>query len=69
MSVFGLPAGMTWVFIATVVAGSLGAVHYLVWHVVLANPVEERPPLPLPGEVAAGGDEGASPHGSGDRDV
>jgi hypothetical protein len=44
VTVFGLPGPMFWVFVATVVAGCLGAVHYLVVHVWMGRPVVETPP-------------------------
>jgi hypothetical protein len=41
MSVLGMPTTMFLVFVATLVAGSLGAAHYLVVHVVMGRPVDE----------------------------
>jgi hypothetical protein len=65
------------VFVATVLAGSLGAIHYLVVHVLLGRPFAEVPPpvvrsgrIPAPGEDAEegardpeDGAEGRGPHG------
>lgn len=34
----GMPTSMFMVFVATVLAGSLGAIHYLVVHVILGKP-------------------------------
>ena len=57
MTTFGLPTSMFLVFVATVLAGSLGALHYLVVHVLLGRPFAEVPPpvvrsgrIPDPGE-------------------
>ena len=44
MTTFGMPTSMFWVFVATVLAGSLGAIHYLIWHVILGKPFAEVPP-------------------------
>jgi hypothetical protein len=38
MTILGLPASMFIIFVATVVAGSLGAIHYVVFHVILGRP-------------------------------
>lgn len=57
MTLFGLPQPMLLVFVATIVAGSIGAVHYLIVHVWLGRPFEEIPPPVMQAEVAA--DEGA----------
>ena len=38
MSVFGLPALTFAMIIATVIAGSLGAIHYLVVHWLMGKP-------------------------------
>jgi len=46
MTVLGLPLPMFLVFAATVLAGSLGAIHYVVFHVVLRRPfADEGHPL------------------------
>ena len=42
MSVLGMPMEMFLVFVATLVAGSLGAAHYVVVHVIMGKPVEEN---------------------------
>lgn len=42
MTVFGMPTSMFLVFIATILAGSMGAIHYVVVHVILGKPVNER---------------------------
>ena len=55
MTVFGLPGPMFWVFVATIVAGSLGAAHFLIVHVAMGRPVVETPP---PGFEKRDGDEG-----------
>lgn len=36
-----MPTAMFLVFVATLLAGSLGAIHYLVVHVIMGKPVEE----------------------------
>lgn len=42
MTVFGMPTSMFLVFVATILAGSMGAIHYVVAHVILGKPVNER---------------------------
>ena len=68
MPTLGLPPEMFWIFVATVLAGSLGAIHYVVAHVILGRPFAEIPPpvmeeggLPEPGggEPARPPDEGS----------
>lgn len=44
MNTLGLPTSMFLVFVATVLAGSLGAIHYVIVHVVLGKPFAEIPP-------------------------
>ena len=41
MTIFGMPESMFLVFIATILAGSLGAIHYVFVHVVLGKPVND----------------------------
>ncbi|RZV06457.1 hypothetical protein BDK88_3456 [Natrinema hispanicum] len=41
MTVIGMPVSMFIVFVATLVAGSLGAIHYVVVHVLLGRPVND----------------------------
>jgi len=41
MAVLGMPTGMFLVFVATLVAGSTGAAHYLIVHVIMGEPVAE----------------------------
>lgn len=43
MVVFGMSESMFLVFVATVFAGSLGAIHYVFVHVFLGKPVGEIP--------------------------
>lgn len=38
MTTFGMPTSMFLVFVATILAGSLGALHYLVVHIILRKP-------------------------------
>lgn len=42
MTVLGMPTGMFLVFAATLVAGSLGAAHYVIVHVIMGKPVAEN---------------------------
>ncbi len=42
MTVLGMPLDMFLVFAATILAGSLGAIHYVVVHVVMGKPVNEH---------------------------
>lgn len=47
MTVLGLPLSMFLVFVATIVAGSLGAVHFLIVHTIMKRPFpDETVPLP-----------------------
>lgn len=41
MSILGMPTAMFLVFLATLLAGSLGAVHYVVVHVIMGKPFDE----------------------------
>lgn len=41
MAILGMPTGMFLVFVATLVAGSMGAAHYLIVHVIMGKPVDE----------------------------
>lgn len=43
MTVFGMSESMFLVFLATLLAGSLGAFHYVVVHVILGKPTNEAP--------------------------
>lgn len=38
MAILGMPESMFVVFVATILAGSLGAIHYIVVHVLLGKP-------------------------------
>ncbi len=42
MTMYGMPTTMFLVFVATILAGSLGAIHYTVVHVLLGRPVNEN---------------------------
>lgn len=44
MSIVGMPLEMFLVFAATIAAGHLAAVHYLIVHVILEQPPEENIP-------------------------
>ena len=55
---------MFWVFVATIVAGSLGAIHYLVAHVILKRPFAEIPP-----PVVREGRLGEPPRDEGDGEA
>ncbi|MBT8405236.1 MAG: hypothetical protein KJP18_15335 [Gemmatimonadetes bacterium] len=65
MTAFGLPGPMFWVFVATIVAGSLGALHFLIVHVALGRPVVETLPPALAregqGAPGTGSAEGGGP--------
>ena len=39
--ILGLPTAMFLIFVATLVAGCLGAIHYVTVHVIMGRPVEE----------------------------
>ncbi|WP_227357510.1 hypothetical protein [Haladaptatus salinisoli] len=41
MTILGLPLDMFLVFALTLIAGSLGALHFVVVHVLLGKPVDE----------------------------
>ncbi|MFB6201066.1 MAG: hypothetical protein ABEI98_03555 [Halorhabdus sp.] len=41
MTILGMPTSMFLVFVATLLAGSIGAIHYVVVHVLMGRPVEE----------------------------
>ena len=53
MAVLGMPTGMFLVFVATLIAGSLGAAHFVIVHVLMGKPVEEN----IREEPPAGGGE------------
>ena len=42
MTVLGLPLSMFLVFLATVLAGSLGAIHYTIVHLILGRPFPDE---------------------------
>jgi hypothetical protein len=48
MTILGMPTAMFLVFVATLIAGSIGAIHYTVVHVVMGKPfketIRENPP-------------------------
>lgn len=51
MTVLGMPLSMFLVFAATVLAGSLGAIHYLIWHIILRKPfADQRHPVETRGQ-------------------
>jgi hypothetical protein len=39
--ILGMPTAMFLIFAATLVAGCLGAIHYVTVHVIMGRPVEE----------------------------
>lgn len=61
MTTLGMPTSMFLVFVATILAGSAGAVHYLIWHVILGKPFAEVPPPVLAEnpDIAARDDAGS----------
>lgn len=42
MTVLGMPLSMFLVFVATILAGSLGAIHYVVFHIFLGRPFADQ---------------------------
>ena len=42
MTVLGMPLSMFLVFVATVLAGSLGAIHYVIVHMILKRPFADE---------------------------
>jgi len=51
MTTLGMPTSMFLVFAATIAAGSLGAIHYVIYHIILDRPfgdeddeIEKRDP-------------------------
>ncbi len=53
MTTLGMPTPMFLVFVATILAGSLGAIHYLIVHIFLGRPFpDEETPIGVrdPGE-------------------
>lgn len=64
MSTLGLPTPMFLVFVATILAGSLGAIHYVIVHIIMGRPFAEIPPpvvrdeadAPEPGAGAGNGE-------------
>lgn len=55
MSVLGMPMEMFLVFLATLVAGSLGAAHFVIVHVIMGKPVTENIREEQPTGSAGGG--------------
>lgn len=69
MTILGMPMSMFLVFLATIIAGSLGAVHYLIVHIILKRPFGDEGRTPAhrdPGARTAIGKRGAGePKGGG----
>lgn len=42
MTVLGMPLSMFLVFAATILAGSLGAIHFVVFHMILKRPFADQ---------------------------
>lgn len=42
MTILGMPLSMFLVFMATILAGSLGAIHYFIVHVVMGRPFSDE---------------------------
>lgn len=57
MSVLGMPTGMFLVFVATLVAGSLGAAHFVIVHLIMGKPVDENIRGEDPSTARDGGSE------------
>ncbi|MBW3534841.1 MAG: hypothetical protein KY453_06425 [Gemmatimonadetes bacterium] len=66
MTTLGLPTSMFLVFLATILAGSLGAIHYVIAHVILKRPFAELPP-PVVREKETFGEGGTDPRDEGLR--
>lgn len=60
MPTLGLPTPMFVIFVATVLAGSLGAIHYVIVHVVMGRPFAEIPP-PVVVDAEDGGEGPGDP--------
>lgn len=41
MSVLGMPTDMFLIFLATLLAGSIGTIHYVTVHIIMGKPVDE----------------------------
>jgi len=64
MTVLGMPLSMFLVFVATVLAGSLGAIHYVVFHILLKRPFADEGHA-LKVRTASGRASGDGDHGTG----
>ncbi|HEX7088566.1 MAG TPA: hypothetical protein VF192_00425 [Longimicrobiales bacterium] len=67
MKPLGLPLPMFLVFAIVILAGSLGAIHYLIVHVLLRRPFGDEPAGALPGIGAGGERRPAEPPEGGAR--
>lgn len=52
MTTLGMPTSMFLVFVATVLAGSLGAIHFVVFHIILRRPFGDEDDRPSHGDVS-----------------
>lgn len=63
MTTFGLPTSMFLVFVATIFAGSIGAIHYVIVHVLMGRPFAEvAPPIVLENPDVARHRDGGGSH-------
>jgi len=68
MTVLGMPLSMFLVFVATVLAGSLGAIHYVIFHMILKRPfADEGHPLEVRTASGRASGEGGRGHGGGSK--
>lgn len=70
MTILGMPLSMFLVFVATILAGSLGAIHYTIVHVILGRPFpDEVAPIPThdPGDRMTVPSEAREAPGGGAR--
>lgn len=75
MTTLGMPTSMFLIFVATILAGSLGAIHYVIVHVILGKPFSDEEhaigrrdpaePTTSPGQAARSSLKGAAPESPG----
>lgn len=57
MTILGMPTAMFLVFLATLLAGSIGAIHFLTVHVIMGKPVAEDIRTESPATTDGGTDD------------
>lgn len=68
MTIFGMPMSMFLVFVATILAGSVGAIHFILVHVLMGKPFsDEGPHGEEPGEVTSTEGQGTKTAAQGVR--